>query len=109
VTKNPSAFYNKTIAVKAEVEHIISPTSFTLDEDKLTSTKDLLVLNTTPGQTIKDGQEVVVTGVLRPFVVADIERDYDLNWDLTLQRKLEAEYSQKPALVTTSVFPAADD
>jgi hypothetical protein len=109
VTKNPSAFYNKTIAVKAEVEEIISPTSFTLDEDKLTSTKDLLVLNTTPGQTIKDGQEVVVTGVLRPFVVADIERDYDLNWDLTLQRKLEAEYSQKPALVTTSVFPAADD
>ena len=109
VTKNPSAFYNKTIAVKAEVEDIISPTSFTLDEDKLTSTKDLLVLNTTPGQTIKDGQEVVVTGVLRPFVVADIERDYDLNWDLTLQRKLEAEYSQKPALVTTSVFPAADD
>ncbi len=109
VTKNPSAFYNKTIAVKAEVEEIISPTSFTLDEDKLTSTQDLLVLNTTPGQTIKDGQEVVVTGVLRPFVVADIERDYDLNWDLTLQRKLEAEYSQKPALVTKSVFPAADD
>lgn len=109
VTKNPSAFYGKTIAVKAEVEDIISPTSFTLDEDKLTSTQDLLVLNTTPGQTIKDGQEVVVTGVLRPFVVADIERDYDLNWDLTLQRKLEAEYSQKPALVAKYVFPAADD
>ena len=108
VTKNPSAYYNKTIAVKAEVEDIISPTSFTLDEDKLTSTKDLLVLNTTPGQTIKDGQEVVVTGVLRPFVVADIERDYDLNWDLILQKKLEAEYSQKPALVTKSVFPAND-
>jgi|GEM_PF-616135 len=109
VTKNPSAFYNKTIAVKAEVEEIISPTSFTLDEDKLTSTQDLLVFNTTPGQTIKDGQEVVVTGVLRPFVVADFEKDYDLNWDLTLQRKLEAEYSQKPALVTKSVYPAADD
>ncbi len=109
VTKNPSAYYNKTIAVKAEVEDLISPTSFTLDEDKLTSTQDLLVLNTTPGQTINDGQEVVVTGVLRPFVVADIERDYDLNWDLTLQRKLEAEYSQKPALVATSVFPAAED
>jgi hypothetical protein len=109
VTKNPTAFYNKTIAVKAEVEEIISPTSFTLDEDKLTSTQDLLVFNTTPGQTIKDGQEVVVTGVLRPFVVADFERDYDLNWDLTMQRKLEAEYSQKPALVTKSVYPAADD
>jgi hypothetical protein len=107
VTKNPTAFYNKTIAVKAEVEDIVSPTSFTLDEDKLTSTQDLLVLNTTPGQTINDGEEVVLTGVLRPFVVADIERDYDLNWDLTLQRKLEAEYRQKPALIATNVFPAA--
>jgi len=109
VTKNPSAFYNKTIAVRAEVEDIIGPSSFTLDEDKLTSTQDLLVLNTAPGQTINDGQEVVVTGVLRPFVVTDIERDYDLNWDLTLQRKLEAEYSQKPALVAKSIFPAVDD
>jgi hypothetical protein len=59
--KTPSAFYNKTIAVRAEVEDIVSPNSFTLDEDKLTSTQDLLVLNTTPGQTINDGQEVVVT------------------------------------------------
>ncbi|MEW5859922.1 MAG: hypothetical protein AB1861_21470 [Cyanobacteriota bacterium] len=109
VTKNPSAFYGKVIAVKAEVEEILSPVSFTLDEDKLTSTKDLLVLNRTPGQALKDGQEVVVTGVLRPFVVADIEKDYDLNWDLTVQRKLEAEYSQKPTLVTNSVFPAAED
>ena len=109
VTKNPSAFYGKVIAVKAEVEEIVSPVSFTLDEDKLTSTKDLLVLNRTPGQTVTDGQEVVVTGVLRPFVVADIEKDYDLNWDLTLQRKLEAEYSQKPTLVTNSVYPAAAD
>ncbi|MBD1835338.1 hypothetical protein H6F61_22290 [Cyanobacteria bacterium FACHB-472] len=109
VTKNPSAFYGKVIAVKAEVEDIISPASFSLDEDKLTSTQDLLVLNRTPGQTINDGQEVVVTGVLRPFVFADIERDYDLNWDLTVQKKLEAEYSQKPVLITNSVFPAAED
>ena len=50
-----------------------------------------------------------LTGVLRPFVFADIERDYDLNWDLTVQRKLEAEYSQKPVLITNSVFPAAED
>lgn len=108
VTNNPAAFYGKVIAVRAEVEDILSPTSFSLDEDKLTSTQDLLVLNTTPGQTINDGQEVVVTGELRPFILADIERDYDLTWDLELQRKLEAEYSQKPVLVADSVFPAAD-
>jgi hypothetical protein len=109
ITKNPSLFYGKNIAVEAEVEKIVSPISFTLDEDKLTSTKDLLVLNRTPGQTIKDGERVVVTGVLRPFVVADIERDYDLNWDLTLQRKLEAEYREKPVLVADRVYPSAQE
>lgn len=112
VTKNPSAFYGKTIAVKGEVEDIVSPNSFRLDEDGLDGVidnKDLLVLNTAPGQTVTDNQKVVVTGVLRPFVLADFERDYDLNWDLTVQRKLEAEYTQKPALVTKSVFPVAVD
>ncbi|HBB35709.1 MAG TPA: hypothetical protein DDZ80_30815 [Cyanobacteria bacterium UBA8803] len=109
VTKNPSAYYNKVIAVQAEVENIISPISFTLDEDKLTSTQDLLVLNRTTYPAINDGQEVVVTGVLRPFVVADIERDYDLNWDLTLQRQLEAEYRQKPVLIAQNVYQSAQD
>lgn len=108
VTKNPNAYYGKVIAVEAEVEDIVSPASFTLDEDKLTSTQDLLVLNATPSQTINDGQEVVVTGELRPFIIADIERDYDLTWDLDLQKKLEAEYSQKPVLIAKYVFPAAE-
>jgi hypothetical protein len=112
ITRNPSAFYGKTIAVKGEVEGIVSPTAFRLDEDGLDGVidnKDLLVLNTTPGQALKDSQVVVVTGVLRPFVVADIEREYDLNWDLTVQRKLEAEYKEKPALVTKAVYPSAKD
>ena len=112
VTRNPSAYYNKTIAVKGEVEDIVSPTAFRLDEDGLDGVidnKDLLVLNPKTGQTVKDDQAIVVTGVLRPFVVADIERDYDLNWDLTVQRKLEAEYSQKPVLIAQSVFPSAKD
>ncbi|HBB34208.1 MAG TPA: hypothetical protein DDZ80_24610 [Cyanobacteria bacterium UBA8803] len=112
VTRNPSAFYNKTIAVKGEVEDIVSPTAFRLDEDGLdgvVDNRDLLVLNPKTGQTVQDNQAIVVTGVLRPFVVADIEREYDLNWDLTLQRKLEAEYSQKPVLITQNVYPSAKE
>ncbi|MBC5796128.1 MAG: hypothetical protein VKL60_18265 [Sphaerospermopsis sp.] len=44
---------------------------------------------------------------MRPFVVADLERDYDITWDLDLQRKLEAEYRDKPVLVATDVYPSA--
>lgn len=112
ITKNPAAFYGKTIAVKGEVEDIVDTTAFRLDEDGLDGVidnRDLLILNKSPNQAIKNNEVVVVTGVLRPFVVADIEKDYDLKWDLTVQRKLEAEYKQKPALVAKEVFPSAKD
>lgn len=110
ITKNPSRYYGKTIAVPAEVEAIVGPNAFTLDEDELIGGSDLLVLVANPQQkqlSIKDNQDVVATGVLRSFVVADIERDYDLTWDLNLQRKLEAEYSKKPVLIADSVYPVS--
>ena len=110
ITTNPNRYYGKTIAVPAEVEEIYSPNVFTLDEDKLIGGSDLLVLVANSKQKlapIKEDQKVVATGVLRAFVVADIERDYDLTWDLNLQRKLEAEYSKKPVLVVKSVYPVS--
>lgn len=110
ITKNPNKYYGKTIAVPAEVEEIYSPNAFTLDEDELIGGSDLLVLVTNSKQKqvpVQDDQKVVATGVLRPFVVADIEREYDLTWDLNLQRKLEAEYSKKPVLVVESVYPVS--
>lgn len=107
ITKDPSQYYGKTLAVTGEVEDIVGPNAFTLDEDELLGANDLLVLNATPKQAINDGEKVAVTGVLRSFVVADIERDYDLTWDLDLQRKLEAEYSNKPVFIANSVYPSA--
>lgn len=107
VTEDPKQYYGKSLAVKGEVEDILSPNVFTLDEDELFGAEDLLVLNRASTQNIKDDETVVVTGVLRPFVITDLERDYDLTWDLDIQKKLEAEYSQKPVLVVDSVFPSA--
>lgn len=107
ITEDPNQYYGKSLAVTGEVENIVGPNAFTLDEDELLGASDLLVLVATPKGTINDGEKVAVSGVLRQFVVADIERDYDLTWDLKLQRKLEAEYSNKPVLIANSVFPSA--
>lgn len=79
-----------------------------MDEDKLFGGQDLLVIRAgTPKRTVNEGEKVAVTGVLRPFVVAELERDYDLNWDLTLQRTLEAEYKNKPVFIANEVYPSA--
>ncbi|MEG3849955.1 hypothetical protein QT971_22235 [Microcoleus sp. herbarium19] len=107
ITTKPSQYYGKTLAVTGEVENITSPNAFTLDEDRLFGGQDLLVLHTKPTPRVNEGEKVAVTGVLRPFIVAELERDYDLQWDLTLKRKLEAEYSKRPVLVSTGVYPSA--
>ncbi|MEG3850864.1 hypothetical protein QT971_27540 [Microcoleus sp. herbarium19] len=107
LTSDPQKYYGKTLAVSGEVESIRSPNSFTLDEEKLIGGQDLLVVYAVPKPNVREGEKVAVTGVLRPFVVAELERDYDLQWDLTLKQKLEAEYSNKPVLVATGVYPSA--
>jgi len=114
ITENPKQYYGRRLAVTGEVEEILSPNTFTLDEDQLFGASDLLVLVANPktgkqaaNTVVKEDETVAVTGVLRPFVVTDLEREYDLTWDLELQRKLEAEYSTKPVLVVQSVYQSA--
>ena len=107
ITKNPEQYYNKRLAVVGEVEDIQDANTFTLDEDELFGGTDLLVLNPKPKTAIKDDEVVAVTGVLRPFVLAEFERDYDLGWDLQLKQKIEAEYKTKPVFVADSVYPSA--
>jgi hypothetical protein len=107
ISTNPSQYYGRVLAVPGEVEDIVSSDSFTLDEDRLLGGEDLLVIVDTPGHTITDGEYVVATGTLRRFVVAELDREYDLTWDLDLQRKLEVEYRDKPVLIATEVYPSA--
>ncbi|MEO1341809.1 MAG: hypothetical protein AAFV28_11865 [Cyanobacteria bacterium J06635_13] len=44
---------------------------------------------------------------MRPFVKAEFEQDYDLTWDLDVEREIEAEYTEKPVLVVDSIYPSA--
>ncbi|MEO1068304.1 MAG: hypothetical protein AAFW95_04190, partial [Cyanobacteria bacterium J06638_6] len=120
ITANPEAYYGETLAVIGEVEDIQSGAAFKLNEDQLLGAEDLLVVYAVPKSTgvqsepmaqppvtVTDGEQVAVTGVLRPFVLAEFERDYDLTWDLEVQRQLEAEYSDLPVLVATGIYPSA--
>ncbi|MGG6265552.1 hypothetical protein ACQ4M3_06050 [Leptolyngbya sp. AN03gr2] len=106
ISQNPSRYYGRAIAVTGEVEDVRGANAFTLDEDQIVGGQDLLVLNRA-GQPIQDDQTVAVTGVLRPFVVAELERDYDFNWDQGFVQQLEAEYRNRPVLVATGIYPSA--
>lgn len=69
----------------------------------------LLIINATGEPIPQEDEAIVVTGIVRPFVRAELEQDYDLTWDLDVQKEIEAEYSEKPVLVVDSIYPSAED
>ena len=109
ISETPDYFYSKEVALEGEVTEIKSDLAFTLTEDDFIGGNDMLVVNVTGEPIPSEDERVVVTGMVRPYVAADFERDYDLTWDLDVQREIEAEYSQKPVLVVDSIYPIEDD
>jgi hypothetical protein len=107
IAQNPSRFYGQRVAIQAEIEDVRNPNTFTLDEDRVVGGRDLLVLDRNPRQPAQEDQTVVVTGVVRPFVVAELEREYDFNWDAGFVRQIEAEFRDRPVLVADAVYPSA--
>lgn len=107
LTDNPEVYYNQVIAVQGEVEDIYDPSTFSIDEEQLFGGDDLLVVNTLSSSEVNENESVVVVGVLRPYIKSEFERDYELQWDLDLETQIEAEYSQKPVLAATEVYPSA--
>jgi hypothetical protein len=107
LTDNPELYYGKRIAVNAEVEELWAADLMSVDGDALFGNDDLLVINPNATLDFTEDEEVVMTGVLRPFVTSEIEQEYELTWDLDLQRQIEAEYQEKPVFVADEVYPSA--
>lgn len=106
ITSNPRKFYGEKLAVTAEVDNIQSPVLFTLDENYLIGAQDLLVfLKAPPQATIRQNQRIEVIGELRPFEVNQIEKEYNVRWDLRVKRQLEADYRNKPVFIGDTVYP----
>lgn len=106
---NPESYYYRSVAVKGEVENLVGTNAFTIEDDEITDevlgSEDLLVINVASNQSLEGDRGVVVTGTVRPFVVAEFERDYGLTFDEGIRSELEVEYTNRPVLVTTGVYP----
>ncbi|MBF2005210.1 MAG: hypothetical protein IGS49_07000 [Chlorogloeopsis fritschii C42_A2020_084] len=110
ISEQPQKYYNKVIAVPAEVERIYSPSAFALEDDTLLGDNPLLVLVTDQIKEkapIKQGERIVATGTLRPFVVTELERDYNFGWNQQLRGQLEKEYNTRPVLIVEGIYPSA--
>jgi hypothetical protein len=109
VSESPENYYGMEIALQGEVDDIRNAYSFTLEEDELFEGDELLIINATGEPIPEEDEAVVVTGIVRPFIKAEFDRDYDLTWDLDVQEEIEAEYNEKPVLVVDSIYPSAKE
>ncbi len=102
LVKNPTRYYGQQITVKAKVDDVISSKAFTLDEDAAFAGPDVLVLvpNPASGSAIPDDKKVTVTGKVRRYVTAELDKDYawfdaDPDW--------ETKFKERPVIIADSV------
>ena len=109
IAEDPDLYYLQTIAVEGEVDEVRNDYTFTLKEEQLIGGDELLMINASGTPIPETDETVVVTGMVRPYIEAEFERDYDLTWDLDVQQEIEAEYSEKPVFVVDAIYPSAQD
>jgi hypothetical protein len=106
LARDAKDFYGKTVTVKAEVEKVVDAHTFTLDEDALLAGSDVLVLvpRGMATTTMVHDQKVLVTGKVRRYVVAELDRDYDWFEDgKIVNMEKEVDFKTRPVLIATSV------
>ncbi len=105
VIENPDAYIGKTVTVSGDVEEIHGPKAFNMDSG--VSVGELLVVGREPFPNLADADNrmyvindvATVTGVVKKFVMADVEKE--VGWDL--DPNIFSEFEGKTVLVANSV------
>jgi hypothetical protein len=103
-----SRYSGKRISVTGEIENVLGPRLFTVDEDNwIDFDGETLVLVPAPAIAfVREDRPVMITGTVRPFVKADIEHEWGWFND---QPRIEAEFTNRPVLVADSVTTVGDN
>jgi len=109
LSKDGKKYYGQNVTVRAEVEDVLDSHSFTLDEDSVIPGPDVVVL--VPAgfdiSRLAHDQIVTVTGKVRPYVMAELEKDYD--WfknGKIMTTSTKVDYKTRPVLVAESITTA---
>lgn len=96
----PAQFVGKNVRVQGEIEELVGPRAFTLDEDSFAATTDVLVVLPRASAVLRDDAEVVVLGAVQLLTRAELERDY--GW-LDADPEWVVRFSQRPIIVATAL------
>ena len=105
LAKDAKDFYGRTVTVQAEVEDVLGGNMFTLDEDAILAGSDVLVLVPRGvADTLAHDQKVVVTGEVRPYVEADLDRDFDwFDNGKLVDVKTKVDWKTRPVIIVDTI------
>jgi hypothetical protein len=105
--EHPSKYTGKTISTDGEVEEVFGPRFFSIDEARWGDLDGeiLVLLPAGAAALVREDDRVTVTGTLKPFVRAEIERE----WGWLAGPGVEIELGRKPVLVADRVVGGNND
>jgi len=113
VTEDTDDLVGEMVTVDGKVDEVLGQDTFKLQQEGLLEGllggNQVLVVNAQPDVPITRGNWVRVTGKVNQFISAEVEKDYDLTWDLEVKQTIEAEYENKPVIFAESVELLAVD
>jgi hypothetical protein len=107
LVENADSFLNQQVTVYGNVQPVEAANTFILENPSLFSGKGIILIQgaNVDLDKVADSEQAVVSGVLRPYVLADLKQEYDLPWELDLQERLEADFEQSPVIVVDQALP----
>ena len=99
IASSPSFFYGLPVSVHAPIASVMGPQVFTLDEDAWFGGPDVLVVIPQPVSGARrpaNNEYVTVVGQVRPYVRAELERDFSWFDDLP---DLNVDFTSRPVII----------
>ncbi len=105
---DPTRYFGKQISVDGEVDDIIGPRIFKIDEAGWMDLEGeiLVVLPAGTAALLREDDQVTVSGTVRQFVRAEVERDW--GW-LNGSPELELKLARKPVIVADRIIGGNDN
>ncbi len=107
VTQDPTRYYNHVLAVPGEVVTRVTTNSFTLKASGAMEGNNLLAIAPNSPEPLEPGETILATGILRPFVLSEIEREYPLTGDEKVRTQLVTDYIDQPVFIIDHIYSPA--
>jgi hypothetical protein len=106
--ERPQQYVGQTISVTAEVESVLGPRLFKIDEPNWGDLDGEILVSLPAGMAglVKENDRVTVTGTMKTFMKTELERE--LAW-LEPDPDVEVEFARKPVLVASQVVGGNSD